>query len=631
MRAALPGPIRRSYAAKFALAIVLVVLLIVGVGTLSYVQIQGIIEEDAENSLRSTATVQADSVSEWIAGMQSQAGGIAAADVYATDDRVRIGRHLRDSLRWTSSDVAAVHYVDPESDEVVASTGRDYVGRQVTSVAPAWQEPIAEAVGDGNESIGMSDSAYERNGRLLMAFARESRVGGGVVVVVGDARQDFEQLHESQPVVTTRLLNARGHDVFSSRGIRSSSLAGTEAFESAQAGDTAIHERDDDVVAVAPVESTNWVVVTAAPKSRLYQASETVGRNVAVLITSGVAILGVVGFGLGLGTVRSLRRLRERTREMEDGNLDVDLSTTREDELGRLFVAFGHMRDALRDQVREAEAARERAEASRRELARQNERLDQFASTVSHDLRNPLNVADGQRELLATKIESAESVAAGQVRSHLDKIGDAHGRMAAIIDDVLALAREGASVDDTEIVDLESVANDAWENVEADEAWLWTNDTRRIEADRARLLRAFENLIRNAVEHAGPDVTVEVGTTDDGFYIADDGPGIPPAEVADVFEYGHTTEEDGTGFGLAIVETVVTAGRSTSTSPTTGRGSSSAASARPRRPLPASPRASRTPTASRSRGRRPTAATRRRRDGRRSHRISRTITRPPTF
>ncbi|WP_226011301.1 sensor histidine kinase [Halomicrobium salinisoli] len=559
VRTALPRPIRRSYAAKFALAIVLVVLLIVGIGALSYVQIQGIIEEDAENSLRSTATVQADSVSEWISGMQSQAGGIAAADVYATGDQVRIRRHLTDSLAWASSDVTAVHYVDPQTGEIVASTKGDYAGRQVTSAAPAWQEPIGEAIGEGNGSVGMSDSAYEQNGRLLMAFARETRVGDGVVVVVGDARQDFEQLHESQPIVTTRLLNAEGYDVFSSRGIRPSPLAGTEAFESAQAGGTAIHQREDDVVSVAPVENTNWVVVTAAPKDRLYQASETVGRNVAVLVTSAVAILGVVGFGLGLGTVRSLRRLRERTGEMEEGNLDVDLSTTREDELGRLFVAFGHMRDALREQIREAEAARERAEASRRELARQNERLDQFASTVSHDLRNPLNVADGQLELLATRVNDAETVAVGEVRPRLEKISDAHDRMAAIIDDVLALAREGASVDDTETVDLESVANDAWENVEADEAWLWVDDTRSIEADRARLLRAFENLIRNSVEHAGPEVTIEVGATEDGFYLADDGPGIPPEEVEDVFEYGHTTEEDGTGFGLAIVETVVTA------------------------------------------------------------------------
>ncbi len=200
VQTALPGPIRRSYAAKFALAIVLVVLLIVGIGALSYVQIQGIIEDDAENSLRSTATVQADSVSEWIAGMQSQAGGMAAADVYATGDPVRIRRHLTDSLQWASSDVTAVHYVDPETDEIVASTKSDYAGRQVTSAAPTWQDPIEEAVGEGNGSVGMSDSAYERNGRLLMAFARETRVGDGVVVVVGDAWTDSVKIWNDDSV-----------------------------------------------------------------------------------------------------------------------------------------------------------------------------------------------------------------------------------------------------------------------------------------------------------------------------------------------------------------------------------------------------------------------------------------------
>jgi signal transduction histidine kinase len=63
----------------------------------------------------------------------------------------------------------------------------------------------------------------------------------------------------------------------------------------------------------------------------------------------------------------------------------------------------------------------------------------------------------------------------------------------------------------------------------------------------------LENLFSNAVEHDDGDVTVTIGDTADGFYVADDGPGIPEERREDVFEAGYSTAEDGTGFGLRIV------------------------------------------------------------------------------
>lgn len=63
----------------------------------------------------------------------------------------------------------------------------------------------------------------------------------------------------------------------------------------------------------------------------------------------------------------------------------------------------------------------------------------------------------------------------------------------------------------------------------------------------------------NAVELTTPDVTVSVGELPGGFYVADDGPGIPPAERERVFDTGYSTTDDGTGFGLSIVQRAVDA------------------------------------------------------------------------
>jgi len=184
-----------------------------------------------------------------------------------------------------------------------------------------------------------------------------------------------------------------------------------------------------------------------------------------------------------------------------------------------------------------------------RELTRQNERLDEFASVVSHDLQNPLQVAGVQLELARDEYDS----------EHLDNIGQAHERMNSLIDDMLTLAREGEPVGDTESIDLVALTENCWRNVATGGATLTTDVERTINTDQSRLRQLLENLMRNAVEHGGEDVTVTVGELDDGFYVEDDGPGIPENERDDVLKAGYSTAEDGTGFGLSIVKQVAQA------------------------------------------------------------------------
>jgi signal transduction histidine kinase len=80
-----------------------------------------------------------------------------------------------------------------------------------------------------------------------------------------------------------------------------------------------------------------------------------------------------------------------------------------------------------------------------------------------------------------------------------------------------------------------------------------------VEADASRLTQLLENLYRNAIEHSDETVTVSVGPVDDGFYVADSGPGISEAERSGIFEAGYTIRDEGTGFGLRIVEQIATA------------------------------------------------------------------------
>ncbi len=190
--------------------------------------------------------------------------------------------------------------------------------------------------------------------------------------------------------------------------------------------------------------------------------------------------------------------------------------------------------------------------AREQELARQNERLEEFASIVSHDIRNPLSVAKGY--LPQT---DADDEIKGEIRHSLERID-------RLTDELLTLAKKGQIVGETDSVPLAGVARSAWQTVSSPTATLdVVSGDAQIDADRERLVELLENLFANSIEH-GPaatdsPITVTVGTTETGFFIEDDGVGVPADEQARIFEQGYTTSDEGTGFGLYIVRTLAEA------------------------------------------------------------------------
>jgi Signal transduction histidine kinase len=123
------------------------------------------------------------------------------------------------------------------------------------------------------------------------------------------------------------------------------------------------------------------------------------------------------------------------------------------------------------------------------------------------------------------------------------------------------MAHQGQDVDETERVHLSSIAEACWRSVETGNAELLNEVDLLFQADSDRVRQLFENLFRNAVEHGGEDVVVRAGTLPekDGFYVEDNGSGIPDSRRETVFEVGFSTGDDGIGLGLSIVEAVVSA------------------------------------------------------------------------
>jgi len=172
------------------------------------------------------------------------------------------------------------------------------------------------------------------------------------------------------------------------------------------------------------------------------------------------------------------------------------------------------------------------------QLRAERTRLDEFASVVSHDLRNPLNVARGSVNLARERTDD----------EHLDTAVRALDRMERLVSELLTLSRSGQVVGDTERVGLREVAEDAWTTVETGDAALVVASDAELVADRRRLRQLLENLFRNSTEHAGNAPTVTVAATDEGFVVSDDGPGIPVTDRKTIAEGG--------SLGLTIVRRI---------------------------------------------------------------------------
>lgn len=181
---------------------------------------------------------------------------------------------------------------------------------------------------------------------------------------------------------------------------------------------------------------------------------------------------------------------------------------------------------------------------SQDELKAQNKRLEAFAGFISHDLRNPLNVAEGYLEVEREERDS----------DNLERVQNAHERMETMITEMLEFARSSEELNDRSEVSIRSLCNDAWSNLQTGNSTLTVSTDRVVNGDCGKLLNVFENLFRNSIEHNDDPVEVTVSDTGRGVSIADDGVGLPSDK--DLFKY-----ESGQGghFGLLITEEIVKA------------------------------------------------------------------------
>ncbi|MBX0294531.1 PAS domain S-box protein [Haloarcula nitratireducens] len=269
-----------------------------------------------------------------------------------------------------------------------------------------------------------------------------------------------------------------------------------------------------------------------------YAESDLLGRPASALVDDETA-------------ARANELSRELTAETrEAASLEAELRTATDERIvAEATFSIASAEDGSSRRIGVVRDVTERYERERR-LEETVTRLESFASMLAHELRNPVTIGQIYSRQLP---DDADTEAVEYVSDAFDRIED-------MIDVMLALARGHEPVGECSPIPLAEVATAAWNDIETGDATLELVTDREIRADETYLRHLFGSLFQNSVEHGrsrdGETVTVTVGDLPTGFYVADDGDGIPSADLNVVFEPGYTTAagRGGTGLGLAFVE-----------------------------------------------------------------------------
>ncbi|MCF2207096.1 methyl-accepting chemotaxis protein [Halobacterium salinarum] len=422
-----PDAIRRRFGAKFAVAFIVVLVVIAGAGVFAFQSTETTVEHQTTRQLAESNQLEADAIGAWMEQQRTHARSVSQDEALRDDRRAAPYILLKDQL--LPADVVSMHLVNETRGTVVASTELAIEGRSLAELDAPWTT-AAVPEGPGNDSaVWATEQSYRSpvlNDEPVMAFASSvPKREGAHLVVVTRIQPQVDRLSDANSTRRTTILNTGDEPVLDSNS-RFDAGALTDSIAAVRNDTTAATTTVSNgrVYALSATPHTDWVTVTSVDTGEAFAVRDTVGQTVTVLVVLAVISLAIVGVALGRHTVTPLKRLRNRAQDIESGTFDVDLSTRRIDEVGRLYGSFDDMRVSLQDRIQEAEAAVEEANAAKAEA----EELRTDAEDAQAEAERAKATAEAASERLQERAadysEVMQAVADGDLTERLDEDAD---------------------------------------------------------------------------------------------------------------------------------------------------------------------------------------------------------------
>ena len=366
----LPDALRTSYATQLGVALALAILLMVGFGLIISSQASATLDDDVESDLTALSESQAAQLDSWLNNTQRSVRSASSHPALRGGDDQQTARYL-DGLVENEAipeNTVAVHYLNTSSMTIEESSNGNFVGVNPREQGAAFAQEPLEFDGPTDTYVSKPFSVSLVDHPIIAVISPVEGNPDHVLVYMTDLRAQAQEISDRRNDSVTVVVNGEGQYVSHPNTSKILSSHGdTSAIDDLAGGESDFTEMEEMLMASTKLQATDWTVMVHADKEQAYALSSQINSDLIGLLLFAIINLGLVGVTIGTSTIVSLRSLSQKARAMGEGDLSVDLSTTREDEFGTLYNSFDQMRTSIREKISEAEQAREEAETAREE------------------------------------------------------------------------------------------------------------------------------------------------------------------------------------------------------------------------------------------------------------------------
>ena len=427
----LPNFIRTSYTRKIALVAVLVMVLVGGIGFSTQASVSERVTDQQRATVETNAQLEAKALSQWIQGQKDQVRVLSNHREIDADAPEETQATLQTELERMGSATVALHYVERDSERIVASTNGSLAGASLNATNIWWNPNVGFAFENTKDVI--ESFVYSDDGGSSVALASATPDGEHAVIAVlrtnVHAEQFSSSIRDTNTVViggttgmilfdenTSNLLTSYGGETNTTLEKR---VVGAEG----SVNGTLL--TDSNVVGYASVPNADWIVVKEAPKSAALAVRNAVQTDIVVLIAAALVGLVVIGLMIRYGPMRSLNRLATQATAIANGDLSVEIERgDRIDEVGQVRAAFVETKAYLDGIARKAEALSDQQFDDPIFEEETPGKLGDALERMRTDLRNYVEEVEQAREEAEQSRREAEQLATA-LASQAEEIGSA--------------------------------------------------------------------------------------------------------------------------------------------------------------------------------------------------------------
>lgn len=655
----IPTFIRRIYSAylntsfmtKTGLGALAVFLVVAGIGGVVVQQTNTVLGDETESEIEHATGLQESQTDLWLDSMKRQTKFISHSPAVYDSGMNATTDYLKLQKEDLPSDVVAIHYVnlDGNNGEIYASSSDPLANTTGSQLGSPWNKYSTETFQstdvvltkpyERNLEGGSSSGAYSNsNGNIeggdspVLSFVApvDTEPSNAIVITVqlSSASQRLNAPQGGHSFVVnsegTIVLSTSPQDIntnaiekgYVTRPILVETLNDNTPYELNEFTNEISTDGKQQVTGMNKVESEEWVAFTQVPRSVAFNLQQQIQQSIFILLGGVLFSVTFVALLIGIPTIRGLNRLSQTTKEVSDGNYDIEIQTDRKDEIGQVFSDVDNMRMSLRTRINEVEDLNTKLQGIVHkqsevmedvangdltqemdtntglealddlakdfnnmvsdvrqmviELEKSEEEMQEFMFIATHDLREPLRMIDTYIDLL--EVEYAEELDE-EAEEYMDFIINSSDRIDAMIEDLYSYLRAKTHDNEYDEHNLNTIVDNAeeelYEPINESNATINVESLPTVHVDDRQLREVFENLIGNGIQYAQDDsvpiIDIEAKSNDSTqehiITVSDNGIGIPENQFDKIFEVFSRVERDdndtGTGIGLAICKRIV--------------------------------------------------------------------------